>query len=108
MKNLFVTLWVLNSFIGTSFLSNELQDDENYFASASQHDYFNGYYAGKKFQNHSFTFIDFDFEYLLLVKEKSVQIPLSENIIKRYCFVFTPQTSILPHLYDLPPPYSMV
>jgi hypothetical protein len=108
MKNLYVILWVINSFIGTGFLSNELQEDEYFFSSSNRNENFKPFYAGEEFQHHSNAFYDFDFEYGLSLNEKSIHLPLSGYIIKIYSFVFFPQTSILPLLYDLPPPDSMV
>jgi len=108
MKNFYITLWVINFFIGTGFLSNELQEDESYFSSANQHEYFSSFYSGEKLQHHSQAFYDFEFDYLLLINEKPVQSPFSGNVIKVYNFFFIPQTSISPLLYDLPPPDSMV
>jgi hypothetical protein len=107
MKNLYVILWVINSFIGTGFLSNELQEDEHFFSSENRNEFFKPF-AGKKLQHHYKAIYDFDFEYGLSRNEKAIQLPFSEYIIKIYSLVFSPPASILPLLYDLPPPYSMV
>ncbi len=95
MKNLYVILWVINSFIGTGLLSNELQEDENYSLPQITHEYFVTCQTGEKFQHHSKAFYDFDFDYLLSVTEKSIQPLYAEHTIKIYSLVFTPQTSYI-------------
>jgi hypothetical protein len=106
MKNIYVILWVINSVIGTGLLSNELQEDEN-FSSTNHNEYFISSPTGEKVEHYK-AFFDFDFDYFLSVTEKSIQPLYAEHIIKIYSLVFTPQTSIFPLLYDLPPPDSLV
>ena len=107
MKNVYVILWVINSVIGTGLLSDELQEDEN-FSSTNHNEYFISSQTGEKAEYHSRAFFDFDYDYFLPVTEKSIQPLYAEHIIKICSLVFTPQTSIFPLLYDLPPPDLMV
>ena len=108
MKHLYVILWVINSFVGIGLLSNELQKDELLSSSENSNEYFKPHFTGEKSQHHSNAYFDFDFEYLFSANEKSVHPPLPEDVINIYCFLFTPQNSKSPLLYDLPPPNSMV
>ena len=107
MKNVYVILWVINSFIGTGLLSNELQEDEYLFSSSNQNELFKPYNTGEKIQHHSKAFFDLDFEYLLSSGEKLIHPYFAEYRIKIHCSVFSPQNAISPLLYDLPPPNLM-
>lgn len=108
MKHLYVILWVISSFFGTGLLSNELQEDDLILSSDNHFEYVKPHFTGQKFQHHSITFFDFDFEYLFPVNKKSIQPPVSGDVINIYCFIFTTQTLKSPLLYDLPPPNTMV
>lgn len=108
MKHLYVILWVINSFIGTGLLASELQEDENLFSSAKGDELFEPHFSGERSQIFYNALYDFDFEYFLSINEKSLQPPHIECIIKIYGFIYSLQTSIIPLLYDLPPPDSIV
>jgi len=108
MKHLYVILWVINSFIGTGLLSNELQEDDFILSSENHNEYIQPHFTSEEFQHQFFAFLDFDFEYLASANKKSIQPPASGDVINIYCFIFAPQTLKSPLLYDLPPPDYMV
>ena len=108
MKHLYVILWVINSFIGTGLLSNELQEDDFIWSSDNHNECIQPHFTGEEFQHHFIAFLDFDFEYPETINEKSFQPPVSGDTINVYCFIFAPQPLKSPLLYDLPPPNPMV